>query len=147
MGSNSTYVQDCKERPGPNVELHVKRTKLSELSSWLVRRLTQLSSSDWIKIDQQVLSVCFSRIERVKIDCGRNVDLSFHETDLTKNSLHLHDNVFLASKYSFLLLWIWDGRFDVWPNGRALPVWVDQTCNLVRLMWSSTFGLDLTNKW
>ena len=32
--------------PWPNVELYMRRTKLSELNSWKVRRLAQLSSSE-----------------------------------------------------------------------------------------------------
>ena len=44
-----------------NVELLTRRIKVSELNSWNVRRLTQLSSSEWVWIvQQQVVSVRFS---------------------------------------------------------------------------------------
>ena len=51
-------------RPWPNVELFMRRTKLSELSSWKVPPLAQVSSSEWVSIVQHVLSVCFRRLER-----------------------------------------------------------------------------------
>ena len=62
-------------RPRLNVELFMRRNKLSELNSWKVRRLAQLSLSEWIWIVQHVVSVCLRRIERVKIISGRSVDL------------------------------------------------------------------------
>ena len=59
-----------------NVELFMRRIKVSELNSWNVRRLAQLTSSElvWI-VQQHVLSVRFRRIERLKIFLGTNVDL------------------------------------------------------------------------
>ena len=44
----------CQLRPRLKVELFMRRTKLSELSSWKVGRL-KLSSSEWVWIIQQVL--------------------------------------------------------------------------------------------
>ena len=44
----------CQLRPRLKVELFMRRTKLSELSSWKVRRL-ELSSSEWVWIIQHVL--------------------------------------------------------------------------------------------
>ena len=35
--------------PSPNVELFIRRAKLSELSSWKVRRLPKLTSSEWAR--------------------------------------------------------------------------------------------------
>ena len=59
-------------RPWPNVELFMRRTKLSELSSWKVPRLAQLSSSEQVRIVPHVLSVCFrARIERLKVVSGQ----------------------------------------------------------------------------
>ena len=51
----------------------MRRTKLSELGSWKSRRLAQSSSSEWVWIVQHVLSVCFRRIECLKIVSGTNV--------------------------------------------------------------------------
>ena len=65
-----------------NVELCMRRTKLSELSSWKVSRLAQLSSSEWVWIVQHVLSVYFRRTERLKIVSGTNVDLQMWRTKL-----------------------------------------------------------------
>ena len=45
----------------------------SELSSWKVRRLAKLCSSEWIV--QHVLCVCFRRKERLKIVSGKTFDL------------------------------------------------------------------------
>ena len=57
-------------RPRPNVELFMRRTKLSESRSWKVRRLAQLSSSEWVWI---------RRIEALKIACRTNVDLHMRQ--------------------------------------------------------------------
>ena len=59
-----------KIRPRLNVALFMRRTKLSELSSWKVRRLAQWSSSEWVWIVQYVVFVCFRPIERLKILSG-----------------------------------------------------------------------------
>ena len=64
-------------RPRLNFELFLRRNKLGELRSWKVRLLAQLSSSEWVWIVQHVLSVCFRRIERLKIVYETNVDLTF----------------------------------------------------------------------
>ena len=69
-------------RPRAKLELFLRRTKLSELSSWKVRRLAQLSSSEWVWIVQHVLSVCFRRIERLKIVFGTNVFFTMRWTKL-----------------------------------------------------------------
>ena len=53
--------------PRSNVELFMRRAKLSELSSRKVQRLANFSSSEWVWIVQHVLSICFSRIERLKL--------------------------------------------------------------------------------
>ena len=45
--------------------------------------LTQLSSSEWAWVVQHVLSVCFRRIERLKIFPGTNVDLHMRRTKIT----------------------------------------------------------------
>ena len=54
-------------RPRPNVELLMRRTKLSELRPWKGRRLAQLSSSEWVWIVQHVVSVRFRWRECLKI--------------------------------------------------------------------------------
>ena len=53
-------------------------------SSWHVRRLAQLSSSEWVWINQHpdVLSVCFRRIERLKIVFETNFDPHMQRTKL-----------------------------------------------------------------
>ena len=43
---------DSWPRPRTNVEIFVRLTKLSQLSSWNVRRLAQSSSSEWVWIVQ-----------------------------------------------------------------------------------------------
>ena len=70
------------------------RDEPSELSSWKVRRLAQLSLSEWVWIVQHVLSVCFRRIERVKIVSETNDNLHMRRTRL------IH-------KKRETLLWIW----------------------------------------
>ena len=57
-------------RPRPKVELFMRRTELSESSSWKVRCLAQLSSSERVWIVQHVLSVPFRfwRIQRASED-------------------------------------------------------------------------------
>ena len=50
--SKNSLSLDQTLRPRPNVELFMRRTKLSELRSWKVRRLAQLSSSEWVWIEQ-----------------------------------------------------------------------------------------------
>ena len=60
----------------------MRLTKLSELSSWKVRRLAQLSSSEWVWIVQHVLSVCYRRMERLTIVSGTNVELHMRRTKL-----------------------------------------------------------------
>lgn len=45
----------------PDVELFIRRTKLSELISLKIRRLAQLRSSERVWIVKHVLSVCFQR--------------------------------------------------------------------------------------
>ena len=58
-------------------------TKLSELSSWKVWRLPQLSWSEWVWIVQHVLPVCFRRIKkRLKIVSRTNVDPHMRRTKL-----------------------------------------------------------------
>ena len=64
-------------------EIFMRWTKLSELSSWKVWRLAQLSSSEWVWIVQHVLSVCFRRIkERLKIVSRTNVHPHMQRTKL-----------------------------------------------------------------
>ena len=58
------------------------RDEPSELSSWEVRRLAQLSLSEWVWIVQHVLSVCFRRVERLNIVSGTNVNLHMRRTKL-----------------------------------------------------------------
>ena len=58
------------------------KPRLSELSSWKVRRLAQLKSSQWVWIVQHVLSVSFRRIQRLKIVSGTNVELHMRRTKL-----------------------------------------------------------------
>ena len=83
-----------------NVELFMRGTKLGELSLWNVRRLAQLSSSEWVWIVRHVLSV-------YKIDSGANVDLK-----------HLYGNAYLASsgrqfiKIELKLLFNWSDSVD-----------------------------------
>ena len=81
--------------PKPNVELFMRRTELIELTSWKVRRLAQLSSSEWVWIVQHVLSVCSRRIERLKIVSGTNVDFHMRRTKLIIKTVY--NNVYLAS--------------------------------------------------
>ena len=64
----------------------MRRIRLRELSSWKV--LAQLSLSEWVWIAQHVLSVCFRRIERLKIVAGKNVDVHMRWTKLS-NKLKL----------------------------------------------------------
>ena len=59
----------------------MRRTKLSELSSGKNRNLAQLSSSELVWIVQHVLSICFRRIERLKIDGLRDKRRSSHATN------------------------------------------------------------------
>ena len=55
-GTHVKITQQWKStlRPRPNVELFMRRTKLSESRWWKVRRLAQLSSSEWVWIVQQM---------------------------------------------------------------------------------------------
>ena len=53
-------------RPSPNVELFIKRAKFSELSSWKVRRLPKLTSSEWVWIIKHVLSALHWKTSPVK---------------------------------------------------------------------------------
>ena len=53
-----------------------------ELSSWKVRRLAQLRSPEGVWIVQHVLSVCFRRIERLRIVSETNVDPHMQRTKL-----------------------------------------------------------------
>ena len=80
-------------------------------------------------IDQHVLFVWFRRIERVKIDCGTNVDL-FDESSLM-NKLKICIIMYILasiSRHSWINL-VRRVMFDVWPNGRALSIWVDPNFN------------------
>ena len=58
------------------------RDEPSELSWWKLRRLAQLSLSEWVWIVQHALSVCFSRVERLNIVSGTNVNLHMRRTKL-----------------------------------------------------------------
>ena len=65
----------CSFRPSlvqTNVEVSMRRTKLSELSPWNVRGLAQFGSFERVWIVQHVLSFCFRWIERPKIVSGTN---------------------------------------------------------------------------
>ena len=65
----------CSFRPSleqTNVEVFMRRTKLSELSPRNVRGLAQFGSFERVWIVQHVLSFCFRRIERPKIVSGTN---------------------------------------------------------------------------
>ena len=63
-------------------EIFMRWTKFSELSSWNVWRLPQLSSSEWVWIVQHVPSVYFRRIkERLKIDRLRDTRRSSYATN------------------------------------------------------------------
>ena len=53
-------------RPSPNVELFIRRAKFRELSSWKVRRLPKLSSSELAWIIQHVLSTLHWKTSPVK---------------------------------------------------------------------------------
>ena len=56
-----TVVVFLSLRPRPNVELFMRRTKLSESISWKFRLMAQLiSSQEWVWIVQHVLSVSAS---------------------------------------------------------------------------------------
>ena len=94
----------------PNVELFMRGTKLGELSLWNVRRLAQLSSSEWVWIVRHVLSV-------YKIDSGANVDLRMRRNKLT-DFKHLYGNAYLASsgrqfiKIELKLLFNWSDSVD-----------------------------------
>ena len=60
----SWTVQNHKHlKLGPNVQLFMRRTKVSKLSSWKARRLAQLSSCEWVWIVKlkHALSVRFRR--------------------------------------------------------------------------------------
>ena len=126
-------------------ELHMRRTKLSELSLWQARRLTQLSSSDLIWIDQHVLtSIRLIQTDRTCEDRLRDKRRSFHEANLM-NKLKICTIMFILASMPKHLWLNLVGRimFHVWLNGRALPCWVDPNYNLVRLIWSWTFAAVL----
>ena len=103
--------------PKPNVEIFMRRTKLIELTSWKVRRLAQLSSSEWIWIVQHVLFVCSRRIERLKIVSGTNVDFHMRRTKLTIK--HVYHNVYLASFRRKFLTDLITGRPPSVSGGRC----------------------------
>ena len=109
-------------RPMPNVQLFIRRTKLCELSSWKVRCLLQLSSSEW------VLSLCLRRIERLKIVSGKNVDLHMRRTEL----IHWKSVWYCVSS----LIWekIYQNYFLVWFSWlarRVLSSTSDSTNDLI----------------
>ena len=85
----------------------MRRTKLGELSSRKVRRLAQLSSSEWGWIVQYVLSVCFRRIGRLNIVCETK-RRSSHATKLKLGRSELE------------FVW-YHGKFDVWPLPKIIP--------------------------
>ena len=125
--------ENVSVRSSSNVELHL-RSPLRELSSSWVWFLNRLSSSNWIWIDQHVLSVCIGRKERVKIDLFVvmiKFQIVLFEISLTEIL------VFAALNLARRIM------FYERPNGRTLPAGVDQNCSLVRLMWSSTFEKSL----
>ena len=53
-------------RASPNVELFVRRAKFSEVSSWKVRHLPKLTSSEWVWIIQHLLSALHWKTSPVK---------------------------------------------------------------------------------
>ena len=67
---------------GQTSKFFMRRTKLCGLNSWKARRLAQLSLCEWVWIVQHALSVCFRRIEHLKIVPGTNVDLHMRRTKL-----------------------------------------------------------------
>ena len=88
VSKNSLSLQTL--RPRLNIELFMRRTKLSELSSWKVWCLAQLSSSEWVWIVQA---------DRMSQDRLRDKRRSTHATNYTDKVkiCTLCDDVFLVS--------------------------------------------------
>ena len=77
----SSNFEEGKLRRRSNVELLRRQTKLSELSSWKIRHLAHLSSSEWVVIVQRVLPVCFRRMDVTSEDRLRDKRRSSHATN------------------------------------------------------------------
>ena len=116
--SGNGYKCKGKLRLGPNGELFIR---LSELRSWNVRRLAQLSSSEWVSIVQHVLSVCFRWMRRLKIVSETNFDLHMRRTKLINKKFVwwcIFSLVGLKLLFGLIRSVL---KFDVWPNRRSLP--------------------------
>ena len=77
----SSNFEEGKLRRRSNIELLRRQTKLSELSSWKIRHLAHLSSSEWVVIVQRVLPVCFRRMDVTSEDRLRDKRRSSHATN------------------------------------------------------------------
>ena len=66
--------------PGSNAVLHMSRTQFNQLGSCEVRRLTQLSSTDFYLERLRRSSRLASREERLKTDFGSNSDFHMSRT-------------------------------------------------------------------
>ena len=77
----SSNFEEGKLRRRSNVELFRRQTKLRELSSWKIRHLAHLSSSEWVAIVQRVLPVCFRRMDITSEDRLRDKRRSSHATN------------------------------------------------------------------
>ena len=94
----------CQLRPRLKVELFMRRTKLSELSSWKVRRL-ELSSSEGVWIIQHV------SIQTVK-DSGNSTFLQKgHWTLLVENS---RKTSFLHSFFVIIITFIYTAQIQLY---------------------------------
>ena len=121
-------------------------TKLSELSSWKVRRLAQLRSSERVWIVQHVLSACLRRIELTSEDRGtQRPNVSKYVRSVSDGLLYaLEDclvNLELPQK-AFYLFGCFKGNFGrhksiTWLfrliRKSSLPLWV----------WSKVWGHEV----
>ena len=107
VSKNSLSLQTLK--PRPIVELFMRRIKLSEL-----RRLAQLSSSEWVWIEQ---------IDRMSQDRLQDKRRSSHATNYTNKVIicTLCDDVYLASFGRKLIMAGWNCYF-VWFRWLVRPV-------------------------
>ena len=119
----------------------MRRTKLRELSSWKVRRLAQLSLSEWVGIVQHAPSVCFRRIlERLKT-CLWDKRRSSHATNQTeKLKIFMMKYILASFRRKFIYGWLkllfgliqligsTRPMFDAWPSLRSCPLPISPLC-------------------
>lgn len=104
----SRMTGQSKGQSRPNVEIHIRRTKPSELSlTFDSESLVELNAND----NDMIMIMVYYRFQQLRVSSSVKIPI----------------------------------KFDVWLNGRALPVKIDTNCNLVRLMWNSTSDLGLSH--